>query len=201
MPASESIRLFFAVVVGERTRRRLEELSNELASELKGFKWTKPDQLHVTLAFLGAVESSRISDLESAVSDAVRSQPRFEVQWRGLGAFPRPARASILWAGVGEGTDQFLALQRTIADLLIEQGFPPDPRFTPHVTLARAKRFGGRPGDLRDVVDRFHASEFGVDLVSEVVLMKSDCRPSGSVYSPIATIPLRSEYNENQSQG
>jgi RNA 2',3'-cyclic 3'-phosphodiesterase len=190
MTSSAAIRTFFAFVLGEQTRLRLESLSNELASELKGFKWTKPDQLHVTLAFLGDVESSRIADLESAVTVALRSQQPFEVQWRGLGAFPKAARASILWAGVGEGTNQFVTLQRAVADSLIEQGFPSDPRFTPHVTLARAKRFGGRPVDLRDVIERFHASEFGVDLVSEVVLMKSDCRPTGSVYTPIATLPL-----------
>ena len=201
MPASERIRTFFAVVLGEETRRRLESLSTELASELKGFKWTKPDQLHVTLAFLGDVETAKIADLGRGVSNALRVQQPFEVRWRGLGAFPKASRGSILWAGVGAGAEQFIALQKVVADSLIDPGFPPDPRFTPHVTLARAKRFGGRPADLRDVVDRFRASEFGVDQASEVVLMKSDCRPSGSVYTPIATLPLRSEYNENQSQG
>lgn len=201
MPASERIRTFLAVVVGEETRRRLESLSTELASELKGFRWTKPDQLHVTLAFLGDVEATKIADLGLGVSKALRVLRPFEVHWRGLGAFPKASRASILWAGVGAGAEQFIALQKVVAHSLIERGFPLDPRFSPHVTLARAKRYGGRPADLRDVVDRFHVSEFGVDQVSDVLLMKSECRPSGSVYTPIATLPLLSEYNENQSQG
>jgi 2'-5' RNA ligase len=201
MPAPERIRVFFAVVVGEETRRRLESLGAELASELKGFKWTKPDQLHVTLAFLGDVETTRISDLVSGVSNGLLSQPRFEIQWCGLGAFPKAARASILWVGTGEGTKPLETLQQAVVGPLIELRVPPDPRFTPHVTLARAKRFGGRPTDLRDLTARFRDLEFGVDRVSEVVLMKSDCRPSGSVYTPIATLPLRCEYNENQSQG
>src|SRR5687767_15620397 len=59
---------------------------------------------------------------ESGVSNALRSQQPFEAQWRGLGAFPKAARASILWAGVGEGTNQFITLQRAVADSLIEQG-------------------------------------------------------------------------------
>jgi len=190
MSASDKIRAFFAVAVSEQTRRRLESLAVELASELKGFKWTKPEQLHVTLAFLGDVDSARITELEECVSSAVRSQPRFKVHWRGLGAFPKPARASILWTGTSDGTVQLEGLQRSVAASLVDRGFPFDPRFTPHVTLARAKRFGGRPADLRNLIDRFHTVGFGDDLVSDVVLMKSDCRRSGSIYTPIATIPL-----------
>jgi 2'-5' RNA ligase len=190
-----SLRTFLAVLLGDDTRRRLQRLSSDLAPELRAFKWTRPDQLHLTLAFLGDVESSRIPTLESAVMDPVRSHRPFDVHWHGLGAFPKPNRASILWAGVSEGTSLLIDLQRSVAEALAQAGFDADPRFTPHVTLARSKRFG-RPPDLRALLERHRDADFGIGRVSAITLMKSDCLPSGSVYAPLATIRLGDEYNQ-----
>jgi len=187
---TDPIRTFLAVVMSDETKRRLEELGRDLSRDLTGFKWTKPDQLHLTLAFLGDVESSRIPELISGLSPVVRNRSAFDVHWLALGAFPKPDRASILWAGAEQGRDKLIALHRDVAVALNALDLPHDSRFAPHVTLARAKRFGGRPTDLRPIVERFQKTMFGADRVSEVVVMSSDCRPSGSVYTPTATMAL-----------
>jgi 2'-5' RNA ligase len=190
MPSHESVRTFLAIEMGEGTRQRLEILAQDLAPELKGFRWTKPDQLHLTLAFLGDVDSNRISDLIAGLSKVTRTTASFDVQWRSLGAFPKPERASILWVGVDHGRGDLIALHHDVAEMLTALGFSKDPKFTPHVTLARAKRYGGRPADLRPLISRFREVEFGLERTSEVVVMRSDCRPTGSIYSPLATLPL-----------
>ena len=190
MPTAETIRTFLALVVGDETRQRLAAIAAELSPRLVGFKWTKPEQLHLTLAFLGEVDAARIDDLRAALSAAVQSQQPFDLRWQGLGGFPKPNRAHILWAGVSNGAEPLAELQRAVAAALASAGFPCDDRFTPHITLARAKRFGGRPADLRPIVEHFRKTEFGVDRVAEIVVMRSDCRPSGSIYTPLATIPL-----------
>jgi 2'-5' RNA ligase len=199
--ASDSIRTFVAVNVGDETRRRLEELSADLSRELVGFKWTKPEQLHVTLAFLGNVEAQKVAGLNAAVEAAVRSVGTFDIHWRGVGGFPKPNRAHILWVGVGAGVEALYALQRSLVAALASAGFSSDDRFTPHITFARAKRFGGRSADLRPAIERFRSAEFGVDRVSALVVMRSDCRPSGSIYTPLASVPLSVEYNEQGPQG
>lgn len=190
MNARGAIRTFLAVVLSDETKRRFEELCTELSQELKGFKWTRPDQLHLTLAFLGDVEASKIPQLISGLSPVVRKRSAFDAQWSGLGAFPKPERASILWAGVDLGRNQLLSLHREVADALVSLGFSPDSKFTPHVTLARAKRFGGGPANLKPIIDRFREITFGADKFSQVAVMSSECRPSGSVYTPMATLAL-----------
>jgi len=190
MPPS-TLRIFLALLISDSTRRLLSHLIADLSPQLPGLKWTKPNQLHLTLAFLGDVSSDRIPALTTAVSDSLRSVQLFDVHWQGLGAFPKPNRASILWAGVSTGAQSLIDLQRPLAAALTQAGFNVDSRFTPHITLARSKRFGGRPRDLRSLIDQHRTTSFGVDRISEIVLMKSDTLPTGSVYTSLATIPLR----------
>jgi 2'-5' RNA ligase len=189
----DSIRTFLAIEVCDETRRGLERFATDMSRRLPGFKWTKSEQLHLTLAFLGDVDSTRIDEVVEAVSEVTRSQHAFDVHWQGIGAFPKSNRASILWAGVSAGAQSLLELQRPIAAALAQTGFDVDDRFIPHITLARAKRFGGRPADLRALIDQHRQTEFGHDRVSEIVVMKSDMLPNGSVYTRLTTIPLGSE--------
>jgi len=189
MPPS-TLRTFLALLISDSTRRLLSQLIADLSPQLPGLKWTKPDLLHLTLAFLGDVDSQLIPALITSASEPLRSLQPFDVHWQGLGAFPKPNRAAILWAGVSTGAQSLIDLQRPLASALTQSGFNVDSRFAPHITLARSKRFGGRPLDLRSLIDQHRTTSFGVDHISEIVLMKSDTLPTGSIYTPLATIPL-----------
>jgi RNA 2',3'-cyclic 3'-phosphodiesterase len=185
----ETIRTFVAINLGGDVRTRLGELMENLRPELPTFRWAKAEQLHLTLAFLGDIDAGRVSELSTEIADAVRSMP-FEIEWKGLGAFPRASHGSILWVGADRGSSELTALQRALSESLASAGFPPDSRFTPHVTLARMKRHGGRSADLRALIDRHRDESFGVDRVTEVVLMRSDFKPGGSNYTSLAVFPL-----------
>ena len=185
----ETIRTFVAINLGDDVRTRLRSLVDDLRPALPTFRWAKPEQLHLTLAFLGDVDAGRVSELATEIRDAVRLMP-FEIEWKGLGAFPRASHGSILWVGADRGSTEVTALQRSLAETLASAGFPPDSRFTPHVTLARMKRHGGRSADLRTLIDRHRDESFGVDRVAEVVMMRSDFKSGGSIYTSLAVVPL-----------
>jgi RNA 2',3'-cyclic 3'-phosphodiesterase len=155
-------RAFLAVVPPPATRAWAESVANSAEAIAPDLRWTRTDQRHLTVRFLGHVPD--LPPVAEFVADSVRRRSPFTLSLGGGGAFPGPRRASVLWLGVREGSDALSALAATVAE-------PDDHPFRAHLTLARAKR----PRDLRQVVDALDASgESEPWIVDEVVLFESD---------------------------
>jgi len=156
-----------------------------------GLRFTDPGQAHVTLQFLGDVEESRAGDLgdalESAVSDA--GVAPFDARVEGLGVFPRMDYISVVWLGVGDGSEELTALQEAVETEFVSRGFDPgDHEFTPHVTLARMEHGGGKQL-VQNVVSGSHP-EAGTARVESVRLTESTLTGDGPVYETVRTIRL-----------
>jgi 2'-5' RNA ligase len=163
--------------------RRIADESRRIGGELR---WSRPDQRHITLQFLGRVDES--DSLAESVAESVRRVQPFTVVLGGAGAFPSARRASVLWIGVAQGADEFAALAAAVSSSTAPLGFAGEDRpFRPHLTLARL----ARARDLRPVVaaldDGPAAPPFTVD---HVVLFESDTRPDGAVHTEVARCPL-----------
>jgi 2'-5' RNA ligase len=153
-----------------------------------GWRWTTPEQWHVTLQFLGRVEDAAVA--VRALGPAVAAQQAFEARLGGAGAFPSARRAGVAWAGVTEGAEPFGALARSVSDALAPLGYARDEgRFHPHLTLARTR--GRDRRDARPLVDALSGAALGERFeVAEVVLFESRTRPSGAEYVARARFPL-----------
>jgi len=179
-------RAFLAVVPPDEVLAALETRVDRVRELEPRLKWVRREQLHVTLQFLG-----RVSDEEALVAaliDGVSSVPSFALQLGGAGAFPKPRRAAIVWAGVRAGEAEIVALAEGLQEAAATAGFTPeDRRFHPHVTLARVPR--PRPVDalLAALGDDPIGAPFEV---GEVVLFESDTRPDGAVYAERARLRL-----------
>src|SRR5207245_7151093 len=102
--------------------------------------WVAPESLHLTLKFLGRVREARTPELAVALTRATAGLTAFEANVAGLGAFPSPARARVIWAGVGRGTDALVELAGRVDAALAALGVEREPRaFSPHVTLGRVR--------------------------------------------------------------
>lgn len=190
MPERDAVRLFVGFKVGESFRQRIAEFADELRPATAGFRWTRTDQLHLTLAFLGDVATNRIGDVATLTDTVARKHAAFEIEWRHLGCFPSPSKANILWMGVGRGTVEATALHTQLAHAYSSIGLPPDQRFTPHVTLARARNSRSKANDLRGLLrDRGH-EDFGIERIGEVVVFRSIASRGGPVYAPVAVASL-----------
>jgi 2'-5' RNA ligase len=150
---------------------------------VKGVRLTPPENVHVTLKFLGTTPRERLSPLEEALAGVARGRRPFVVGVEGTGFFPSKGAPRLFWAGVGTGAGELAGLAGGVERACVALGFPAEERpFHPHVTLARLS--GGKIPLPAPVLPRRKFT------VGSVALMKSETRPGGPVYSLRRGFPL-----------
>jgi 2'-5' RNA ligase len=155
------------------------------AREQRPVKWVRPENIHLSLKFLGDVEETREPELRAALQRAAGTgnEPRpLTLQITGFGVFPDYHRPRVLWAGVTPDPGLEL-LQHRVEQAFAPLGFPAEARpFRPHVTLGRAGR-DARPRDFTGLAEILAGTDFDTTItVAEVDLMQSTLQPTGPVY-------------------
>lgn len=183
------MRCFIAVDLSAEMRRPLVQLLRELP-RTRDVRWCSEDQLHVTLKFLGEVGDERIARVCDVVRTVSAGRTPFAIRLSGLGCFPSPRNARVMWCGV-EDPDGGCAAWVAAADpLLAELGFERETRaFTPHITLGRSKSRSGA-AVIRQVLEGGSELPVAGMTVREIVLFESRLRPQGAQYLPVAKVPL-----------
>jgi 2'-5' RNA ligase len=185
----EMVRTFICIEIPETVKQRIERLQSTIKSVGAQVSFTKPSNIHLTLKFLGDVAASRIKDVEAAVRLATAKVAEFEIEIGGAGCFPNTRNPRVLWLGLTALPEALGRLQRLIEDELDAEGFPRDQkRFSPHLTIGRVRS----PARAREAAERLIAEGFEAEkfLAREVIVMRSDLRPTGSLYTPQAIIKL-----------
>lgn len=176
------MRLFVALALPDHLQSRLSGLCNGLP----GARWVAPENLHLTLRFIGEVEGHEAEDIDAALS-GIRF-PRFPVTLSGVGDFGDDRRLRSVWVGV-EANETLERLQAKVEKAVQRAGQPPEKRkFKPHVTLARFKSHpGGKLESYFAERSLFRAPPFEV---SDFTLFSSYLSHEGAIYSPEAVYPL-----------
>ncbi len=186
------VRTFVGVELSSSIRERISALQNELRKTLPPMNWVRPESIHLTLKFLGYVESSRIPQIQSVLEPIGRSRKSFSITVQGLGVFPHIKRPRIFWIGVTGKTQPLEELVLEIETALEPLGFPPEEKaYHPHLTLARIKRENSIVGSalLKDkILD--HPYPSGTLNIDRFILFQSDLAASGPIYTPLAVVPL-----------
>src|SRR5947207_757011 len=131
------IRTFIGIAITKAIRGNLCELQESLATVAPGVKWVEPENLHVTLLFLGEVDDRELPAICRAAQEAVADLPAFPLSIEGAGCFPNPRRPRVLWVGVGQGLQEVVAIHDAMEGKLLELGCyrREERKFTPHITL------------------------------------------------------------------
>ncbi len=186
------MRLFVALELDEQARDLLAACQQRLAALDRAVRWVRPEQIHLTLQFLGEVADARVPAVTKAL-DRLADQPRFEFQVGGIGTFGSPRSPRVIWVGVAMPNPALASLQKTCEQALAEIGFAPEGRsYKPHLTLGRVKDLqAGR--QVAEAVSGMQSEPVGplAQAAREVVLFESVLRPQGSQYIAAHKVLLR----------
>ncbi len=182
-------RSFIAVESNEEVQKSLTKVQKQLKRTGADLNLVSPENIHLTLRFLGDVSESRIDYVKDAVHNSIEVGP-FQAEVTGMGVFPEPGYIRVIWAGVDEGTEELEVLRKNLDENLAEIGISPDDKdFTPHFTISRVKS-GKAKDKLNSIVGEYKDKVWGTVEVEDIVLMKSELKSEGPVYTPIETFEL-----------
>ena len=179
-------RVFLAIDIDDRAREQLARLANRLAACPGKINWVAPQNLHVTMNFIGAIDDGMLGELTAAVASSTgRCQP-FDFGLRGVVCIPPERRLRMLWVGVEQADEILSELHHSLTDELSALGLAGDEKkFVPHVTLARIK-FTKDPEAIRIATGEYAQTDFGTCLADRVTIYASTLTPQGAIYTPLA---------------
>lgn len=186
-----AIRSFICIVLPEELKAKIAELQSGLKREPVDVSWTKPENVHLTLKFLGEVEEARLEQVKEAVNQAAQAHARFELIAHGCGVFPSEKNPRVLWVGLKDESGALQPLVQKIEERLGAVGFAEEDRpFRAHLTIGRVR--SGR--NARELAQKLIATNFPAHriTVERLVLMRSDLKPTGAVYTPLHSAELQS---------
>ncbi|MHB0945709.1 MAG: RNA 2',3'-cyclic phosphodiesterase [Sedimentisphaerales bacterium] len=178
------MRLFIAIDIDDTVKSAVVKLQSQLKQGLRngnGLKWVPPEQMHLTLKFLGEVDNGRIDEIGEAIKTACFEKKAFEFELSAVGTFGRPTK--VLWLGSEKQSSELIALAESVEQAMQELGFEKENRpFSAHLTLARVKDAGVEK-NLRRVVNENQKAEIPAIKVDSVYLYKSQLTLDGPVYT------------------
>lgn len=183
----EIIRSFVAIDIdNEKILNQLRDVQGKLIETSARIKSVKPENIHITIRFLGDIHIEMIDKIHSSM-EKVSFTP-FDVRIHGIGAFPTSKYVRIVWAGIEDGRKKIEAIFNQLEPQLRVLGFKPDLRgFSPHITISRV-RAGQKKAELIRCVKDLANHEFGILKVCCLKLKKSVLTPRGPIYSNLKEV-------------
>jgi 2'-5' RNA ligase len=184
---SGTIRAFFSFDIEDQAIiRRLTQVQNRLLSSGADLKSVKPQNIHLTIRFLGDISPAMVDSIYEEMKQLPFSP--FTVELNGLGAFPKLTYPRVVWAGITKGADELKDVFGQLEPRLRGLGFKPDNKgFSPHLTIARV-RTGRNKTELVKRIQELENYEFGAVKATCLRLKKSDLTPRGPIYSTLKEV-------------
>ncbi len=185
----ESLRTFIAFPLPASIRDHIQSIQDGVRAEGLRMRWVKPENIHLTLKFLGNVAPADIEGIAEAMAETVQSAPVIRLGAKGLGVFPGISRPRVLWVGLQGETHALIEIQKRLDERLGRIGIAPDTRpFKAHLTIARAKGSLNSKtlAEAMAVLGNTESAPFTAD---KMVLYQSELKPDGAVYTRLKSVP------------
>ena len=190
---NDIMRCFIAIDIDDKIRKALGDLQQQLASKAdikkSDVKWVDPENIHLTLKFLGEIKDEKSVDVCNIVKGIVAGHKSFELDIQTVGCFGgRSAR--VLWVGTGEGNENLLQLQKDLEQQLTLAGWPKETReFTGHLTLCRIRN--SKAGiKLAEMTKDYKDFKLGTMPADSVSVYQSQLTPTGPIYTILGDYKL-----------
>ena len=184
------VRAFVAANLDSDLKAALAIAQDRLKATRSDVGWVRPENLHLTLKFLGQVEEGRLGAIGEAIAAAATGSGPIRLVFEGLGAFPSPRAARVVWIGLSHGAEALAKLQTRVEVGLESLGFAREERpFTVHLTLGRVRSPAHRE-QLARALTSTSVEALGEMALDRIELMKSDLSARGARYSILQSFPL-----------
>ena len=186
-----------SIRIPDQLKRELAKVQRYLAENSENLNFVNPDQLHITLAFLGWISEETKKRAERATTVVAESITEFSVYPTILSAFPRINRPSVIWIGLGGESDKLNQLTKKLIDTLMRYGvkiITSGDIYSPHITLARIKTQSKHRqfSQIRELIEnaKINLQDFQIP-VKQIMAYKSDLRHLGPKHIPLFSAPLK----------
>jgi 2'-5' RNA ligase len=192
--SSIMMRLFIAIAVPPNVRRKIACAQDQLRrhSSSGAICWSRPEQFHATLKFLGDVSPDRIETLEKSVSHICNGCPALKLAAHGIGFFPSAQKPSVIWVGTNDDSGQLAELHRLLEEAV--RPFTPKvkaEKFTGHITLGRFEQ--GHHSAIKNLLKcatALRQRHFGDWVARKVKIVRSELTSAGVIYTPLTSFSL-----------
>lgn len=185
-----TLRAFIAVEMPSPVVDAIRQQQQVLKRNDTDLRWVRPENLHLTLRFLGDISPAAIGTVQTAMERSIYKQRPFSLMLKGGGVFPGVKRPRVMWVGIEGEVDALGNLHRQLTACLAEQGIPAENRpFKGHLTIARIKdRLDAEElSKMLSCLTIFKTEPF---MVNGMDLFKSDLTPKGAVYTRLVTAKM-----------
>jgi len=183
-----TIRAFIAFELPGSVIALLADLQHQMKSTGIRAKWVRPENIHLTLKFLGTIQAGDIDTVVRCMSESIHGSAPITLTAKGVGVFPGIQRPRVIWVGLAGQTQLLVEMQGKLEDGLAAIGFPKENRaFRGHLTLGRVKE-AVNPGIISQFIQEnqgLQSDEFRVDAID---LFQSTLNPTGSVYTKLQRV-------------
>ncbi len=190
---SHTIRTFIAFELPKNIISSISKVQEGIRSYGLKARWVCPENIHVTLKFLGNIKEADIEKIGGVIFESAKEYAPISLTAKGIGVFPGIKRPRVIWVGIRGETDLLVGLQKRLDEKLETIGFQPENRpFKGHLTLARIKKKINSKR-LIDAIKEFGEFESETFIADKLLLFKSELKPTGSVYTKLISVGLGQE--------
>ncbi|MEW6664598.1 MAG: RNA 2',3'-cyclic phosphodiesterase [Thermodesulfobacteriota bacterium] len=185
------IRSFLAFEQPPEIRAILDRVSGELRRSRLDVRWVKPENIHLTIVFLGNIRSEYVEAMEDPLRKLCLTTGPFQISLKGAGCFPNSRRPRVLWIGLEGDLERMGRFRDFLQDEMQPFGARREDRaFRAHLTLGRFRSPERADRELDEILARYRDLTSPVCPLKELILFKSELRPGGSVYTRLKSWPL-----------
>ena len=198
------LRAFIALEIPPKIQHAIHQAASKLRGETESLvRWVQPENVHLTLKFLGDISPASVDTLTQMLRAEAESCPPFDIHITGLASFPSPKRPRVIYIGI-QAPAGLEALHHGIESATRRLGYESKERdFSPHLTIGRVKQnISAVEGQkIRQALEATKIDSLGTARVDSVHLYKSDLKPTGAVYTRLFSAPLQSVIASDPPRG
>jgi 2'-5' RNA ligase len=185
------MRTFIAINLTQEIRDYLAGIQGELKKCRADVKWVQPENIHLTLKFLGERDEKKIEKIKEALEETAREKNCFSVRLYNIGAFPKIDSPRVIWVGIDKGEKETKEIAYELEEKIAKIGIPKEDKpFSSHITIARIRSPADRASLVQELkrLSKLENKEFSV---TTITLYKSTLTPKGPIYEVLKEASLK----------